>query len=56
MIHDMYNIRTYTVIMTTNAHKYIEIILYAQCMPACFGQICGHLQVCKIQRLDTLKV
>ena len=28
----------------TIAHKYIEIILYTQLSPVCFGQRCCHLQ------------
>ena len=35
----------------TIAHKYIEISLYTQSTPACFGRPCGNLQGCRIQSL-----
>jgi len=41
--------------MTKNTRKYIEISLYTHKSPSCFGQSCGHLQGCKIQRFDSLK-
>jgi hypothetical protein len=40
----------YTIIAPTNPQKYIEIILYKQKRPICFGQPCGHLQEGKTQR------
>ena len=43
--------RKYAVIVPTNAHKYTKISLYTQWTPTCFGEPCGHLQGCKLQRL-----
>jgi hypothetical protein len=45
--------RIFTIMVQTDAHKYIELSLYTQLPPTCFGQSCGHLQVCKVQTLDT---
>jgi hypothetical protein len=57
MTHDPCIIRKYTIIIPTNAQKYInKISLYTQWTPTCFGQPCGHLQGYKIQSLDTIKV
>jgi hypothetical protein len=55
MLHNRYIKRIYTIIVPTNAHKDFEISLYTQRPPTCFGQPCGHLQGCQIQRLNTLK-
>jgi hypothetical protein len=52
----MNEILVYTIMVQTNAQKYIEFSLYIQWTSTCFGQSCGHLQECKIQRLDTLEV
>jgi hypothetical protein len=43
--------KKYAVIVPTNAHKYSKISLYTQWTPTCFGEPCGHLQGCKLQRL-----
>ena len=40
---------------TKNAHQGIKISLYTQWTATCFGQSCGHLQVCKVEMLDTVK-
>lgn len=52
----MNEILIHTIMVQTNAHKYIEFNLYIQWASMYFGQTCGHLQECKIQKLDTLKV
>ena len=39
-----------------NIHMNIQINLYTQGILTSFSQPWGHLQVCKVQRLDTLKV
>jgi hypothetical protein len=57
MFHKPCNNRKCTIVVPTDAHKYIEISLYSctQWPPTCFSQPCGHLQGDKIQRMDTLK-
>ena len=47
--------RVHSIMVLTNTKKYIEINSYIQRTTTCFSQPFGHLQECKIQKLDTLK-
>jgi hypothetical protein len=51
---DLNNTKVYTIMVPTDAHKYVTISLDTQRTPTRFGQPCGHHQGYKIQRLDIL--
>jgi hypothetical protein len=53
MNHDPCLIQLYTIMVPTDAPKYIKISLFTQ-WTKCFSQSCGHFKACKIQTLDTL--
>jgi hypothetical protein len=55
MVHNPRINLIHTKIVLSDAHLCIEINLYTQLPPTCFGQPCRRLQGDKIQRLGTLK-
>jgi len=56
VIHNPCIIPLHNIIVPTHAQRYTGLTLYAKYMDKCFSQIYGHLQECKIQSLDNLKL